>query len=169
MRRFAPLVRFPRLEGIRRRGLLLAATIVASGFWVVSPSFAQHSGKTATAEQPAEATVTVPTTGTGALLDVGVRTFRPPTSGTVDFTVTLSGDTGTEQEVGRFSMFPVQPFDAANASEERTFRFDASRALSAVKSDGPIKVRIKIVPMDAQPSPSGAALTIGEVKLTPRS
>lgn len=61
----------------------------------------------------------VPTQG-ASLLEVSVAEYAPPKGGTAEAVVTLATAKGV-REVGRFSIFPDEPFDAAKSGLPRRF------------------------------------------------
>ena len=81
--------------------------------------------------------------------------------------VVALGPTGKEMEIGRFAVFPSEPFVAASPRELRAYRFDASAALAAFK-DQPLLVQLRLVQTDEAISPEGAKLTLSRVEITAR-
>ena len=75
----------------------------------------------------------LPKTPNAVLLDLYMRAYAPPRRGSVEAVVSL-GPTGKEMEIGRFAVFPSEPFLAASPREQRAYRFDASAALAAFKT-----------------------------------
>jgi hypothetical protein len=100
------------------------------------------------------------------LLDLFVRAYAPPRRGSVEAVVAL-GPTGKEMEIGRFAVFPSEPFLAASPREQRAYRFDASAAFAAFQNQ-PLFVQVRLVPTDAAISPEGAKLTLSRVEINPR-
>ena len=146
----------------------IAATLLAAGT-VMRAADAQGTTGVATTDRPATIRIEPPSRAADTLIDIGVRAFKPPSTGTVDVIVTLMGPSGVEQEVGRFGIFPVEPFSAKNAREERTFRLDATTALAALKGEkGPLTVKVQLVPIGPGARTTGAQLTVGDVKFSPR-
>ena len=121
-----------------------------------------------TIAKPAVVKVPLPVQRGSAFVDVRVRGYVPPQGGPVDAIVTLSGRSGSGHEVGRFSVFPAEPFSAKDPSEERTFRLDATKALSSVTTDGPVTITLNLVPTDPARPPVGASMTIAHIRLSSR-
>ena len=142
----------------------LAAAVLLAGVFV-NAGLAQN--KVATIDKPAEF-VLAPAAGAEArFLEISVSAYKPPPSGAVDIVVTLAGrGDSTETELGRFAIFPSEPFTARSAAEERKFRIDARAAAAAMTSAGQITVRVKLAAVDTSRSPAGAELTVSRVALT---
>jgi hypothetical protein len=97
-----------------------------------------------------------------------VRAYTPPRRGAVEAVVALrAGDSGKEVEVGRFAVFPSEPFLATAASQQRAYRFDATAALNALGGDQPFAV-VKLAPFDPAMPADDAQLTIARAELSPR-
>jgi hypothetical protein len=100
------------------------------------------------------------------LLDLFVRAYTPPRRGAVEAVVSL-GPTGSEMEIGRFAVFPSEPFLAASPDQQRAYRFDASAAFAAFQNR-PLTVQVQLVPTDEKIAPEGAKLTLSRVEVKPR-
>lgn len=87
-------------------------------------------------------------------LVVTVTGFKPATAGTVEGVVLIPCGTG-EREIGRFGIFPQQPFTAGNNTKPQRFGF----ALPAGCKPSQVTVRVEPSAGDG----SGAELVIGEV------
>ena len=111
-----------------------------------------------------------PRANSGAFIDVGVRAYTPPTRGGVEAVVTLSASAGDrKQEIGRFTIFPNAPFVANNTAQERTFRLDATAALSAFAWPiGPVEVNVALDRLVPDTS-DDARLTVGRIASQPRT
>ena len=147
------------------RNLLLtvaAALLLASG-----ASQAQSTVATATVSHPATVPVRVPP-GTGnRLLQLWVRTYRPPGRGAVEAAVSLvRGD--KEVEVGRFAVFPSEPFVARTAAQERGYVFDAASALASLdRVGGELVSRLGLAPVEWLKQPTSAERRVSRAELSP--
>jgi len=160
---------------MRAIGRIALAAVAVIAFAAVSSEMKQASGQSAdvvaTPAKPARIVVAAPPqASSGMFLDVGVRAYTPPRRGTVEAVVTLSaGAAAAEQEIGRFSIFPDEPFLADDVRQQQTFRLDATAALAASKSTtGPLEVKVHLAPLDPAISSSDATLTVGRVVFQPR-
>ena len=156
-----------RLTRLTMVALAAVALAVAEGKQVS----AQSGNLVATPAKPARIVVPAPSlVSSGVFLDVGVRAYAPPRGGAVQAVVTVSaGAHDTEQEIGRFTVFPNEPFSADDVRQERIFRLDATAALAALKSSGgPLEVKVRLAPLDPSVSSSDASLTVGQVVFQPR-
>jgi hypothetical protein len=133
---------------------------------VTAPAAAQATNLTAVPDRAAAIPVPASRAANAVLLDFYVRAFRPPRRGAVEAIVSL-GPTGSEMEIGRFAVFPSEPFLADNPKEQRAYRFDASAALGAYRGQ-PLVAQIRLVPTDDKISPEGAQLTLSRVEINPR-
>jgi len=120
----------------------------------------------ATPEKPALVPLPATRAPNAVLLDLYMRAYAPPRRGSVEAVVSL-GATGKEMEIGRFAVFPSEPFLAASPREQRAYRFDASAAFAAFK-DQPLLVQLRLVPTDEAIAPEGAKLTLSRVEVIPR-
>jgi hypothetical protein len=145
-------------------GALLAASMSTS--W---RAIAQ--GLSATAEGPARVSVALPQRTSGAvLLDLSIRSFRKPASGNVGGLVRIKRP-GAEPaiEVGRFSIFPAESFNAAHGGQERRFQFNISEALQRLELSGAAaEVEVVLFDRSGGQAPAGAELTIGTAKIVAR-
>ena len=127
------------------------------------------------AQDPAVATVAGPAvvTATAApIADQGVASqsprviikvtaFRPPHDGAVQAVVKVQRDGGrTEQEIGRFGMFPNAEFKSADPSKAQRFGLPLPKELA---SGGDIKLNVYLVPFKGDGS--GALLEIGGAEI----
>jgi hypothetical protein len=118
-----------------------------------------------TTKTPAELTIAAPSAPTDGYLAIGVTSFTPPRQGAVSAVVSLVDSAGRKYEVGRFSIFPSEPFVAKGPAEERAFLLDAREALRAA-SKGPLKVVVQLTPDVAGGEVADAALTVGRAAFT---
>jgi hypothetical protein len=160
------------MQAISRR--IALATGATLAFAAVSSAMKQACGQSAdSVATPAKAARIVatapPQVTSGVFLEVGVRAYTPPRGGAVEAVVTLSAGAGAvEQEVGRFSIFPDEPFLADDIRQQRIFRLDATAALAALRStSGPLEVKVHLAPLDPAISSSDATLTVGRVVFEP--
>ena len=93
------------------------------------------------------------------LLELRVSAYTPPRSGGVEAVVTLRRG-GRAVEVGRFAVFPAEPFGPAGAA--RTWVFDIGVARATLGA-GPLGVTVRLVPFDAAVGAPGATLTVAGV------
>jgi hypothetical protein len=143
-----------------------AACAVAAWIALTGESAAEAADPVATPEKPASLPLPAQRTANAVLLDLYVRAFAPPRRGAVEAVVSI-GPKGKEMEIGRFAVFPAEPFLAASPREQRAYRFDASAAFATFK-DQPLLVQLRLVPTDEAVSPEGAKLTLSRVEVSPR-
>ena len=99
----------------------------------------------ATVERPATVTVSVAqgpdSIEAGQYVVVDVTAYTPPRDGVVQGVVTVQKNTdGTEQEIGRFGIFPNTEFSAADPSKVRRYSFPLPRDVlqrRPCEADGP--------------------------------
>src|SRR5688572_9419819 len=108
------LISNPAASGWRcsRWGWAAALLLAAATFSMV----ADGAGDMATTKFALE----VPAEG-AKLIEVAVRKYEPPKQGPGEIVVKLDLGQG-EREVGRFSMFPDEPFDSGKTGQPRRFR-----------------------------------------------
>jgi hypothetical protein len=119
----------------------------------------------ATVERPATVTVTVAqgpdSTEAGHYVVVHVTAYTPPRDGAIQGVVTVQKHTdSTEQEIGRFGIFPNAEFSAADPSKVRRYSFPLPRD---VLQDGPVKLTVHIVPLRGEGK--GARLELGGAEI----
>jgi hypothetical protein len=151
--------------GRRAIGAALAAALAVQPA-VTAPAAAQATNLAAVPDKPAAVPLPASRAANAVLLDFYVRAFRPPRRGAVEAIVSL-GPAGNEMEIGRFAVFPSEPFLVENPNEQRAYRFDASAALAAYRGQ-PLVAQIRLVPTDDRISPEGAQLTLSRVEINPR-
>jgi hypothetical protein len=142
------------------------AFAVAACIAMTEEAAAEATNLVATPEKPALVPLPATRAPNAVLLDLYMRAYAPPRRGSVEAVVSL-GATGKEMEIGRFAVFPSEPFLAASPREQRAYRFDASAAFAAFK-DQPLLVQLRLVPTDEAISPEGAKLTLSRVEVNPR-
>jgi hypothetical protein len=152
------------VRSITRRTACVVA--LAACMALTEEAAAEAANLAATPEKPAAVSLPATRGPNAVLLDLYMRAYAPPRRGSVEAVVSL-GPTGKEMEIGRFAVFPSEPFLAASPREQRAYRFDASAALAAFK-DQPLLVQVRLVPTDEAISPEGARLTLSRVELNPR-
>ncbi|MGH6843609.1 MAG: hypothetical protein ACRECU_02570 [Methylocella sp.] len=128
---------------------------------------AQDGPLVATVASPAVVTSTVApvadqgVTSQASRVIISVTAFRPPHDGAVQAVVKVQRDDGkTEQEIGRFGMFPNAEFKAAAPSKAQRFGLPLPKELA---SGGPIKLHVYLVPFKGDGS--GARLEIGGAEI----
>jgi hypothetical protein len=143
-------------------GLLVGLTVI--------PVTGQQDPWVATVEQAATLPIGPPRATTETFLDLWIQAYTPPQRGAVEAVVSLARAGGPDAlEIGRFAVFPSEPFWATEASHQRAYRFDATAALAALKaSDGPLEVRVRLEPIDPKVSPEGAQLTLSKAAFSRR-
>ena len=152
------------MRSITRRTACAAA--VAACIAMTEEAAAEAANLVATPEKPALVPLPATRAPNAVLLDLYMRAYAPPRRGSVEGVVSL-GATGKEMEIGRFAVFPSEPFLAASPREQRAYRFDASAAFAAFQNQ-PLFVQVRLVPTDAAISPEGAKLTLSRVEVNPR-
>jgi hypothetical protein len=126
---------------------------------------AEDSVPVATVVNPAVITATpAPAADQGvasqsARVIISVTGFRPPREGAVQAVVKIRRD-GTEQEIGRFGIFPNAEFTAADPSKAQRFGLPLPKELAA---GGAIKLNVYLVPFKGEGS--GALLKIGGAEI----
>jgi hypothetical protein len=149
----------------RVSGAALAAALAVLPL-MIGPAAAQPTNLTAVPDKPAALPVPASRAANAVLLDFYMSAYTPPRRGAVEAVVTL-GPTGSEMEIGRFTVYPSEPFLAACPNEQRAYRFDASAALAAYQGQ-PLVAQIRLVPMDDKLSSEGAQLKLSRVETNPR-
>ena len=152
------------MRSITRRTACVAA--IAACIAMTEEAAAEAANLVATPEKPALVPLPATRAPNAVLLDLYMRAYAPPRRGSVEGVVSL-GATGKEMEIGRFAVFPSEPFLAASPREQRAYRFDASAAFAAFQNQ-PLFVQVRLVPTDAAISPEGAKLTLSRVEVNPR-
>jgi hypothetical protein len=92
---------------------------------------------------------------------ISVTAFRPPREGAVQAVVKAQKDGDrTEQEIGRFGIFPNAEFKAPDPSKARRFGLPLPKELA---SGGAVKLNVYLVPFKGDGS--GALLEIGGAEI----
>jgi len=146
----------------RRAACLATLALLAPARLAAAPA----ANLAATPDKPARVPLPANRAANAVLVDLYARAYTPPKRGAVEAVVSV-GPEGQGMEIGRFAVFPAEPFLAANPQDQRGYRFDASAALAAFK-DKPLVVEVKLVPTDAKVLPEGAMLTLSRVELSAR-
>jgi hypothetical protein len=149
------------------RAILLAGV---AGAFAAGPTFwdsplAQDSPPVATLANPAVVTATA-TSDQGIVSQsprviVSVTGFRPPHDGGVQAIVKVQKEDGqTEQEIGRFGIFPNAEFKAVDPSKARRFGLPLPKALAGSKT---LKLHVYLVPFNGDGE--GAVLELGGAEI----
>ena len=136
----------------------------AVGMFGAPQARAQNGDATATLESAATLTLPRPTDPAAVYLDLWVKAYTPPSRGAVEAVVSLApAGRDAAVEIGRFAVFPSEPFIATEARDQRAYRFNATAALHALKAgDDTLTLRIAMVSLiDAIPA-QGAKLVLGK-------
>ncbi|MBI3705140.1 MAG: hypothetical protein HY244_15140 [Rhizobiales bacterium] len=129
---------------------------------------AQDAEATSTIERAATLTVPRPTSPDEVYLDLWVKAYTPPSRGAIEAVVSI-GPAGHDAaiEVGRFAVFPSEPFIATEVSRQRAYRFNAAAALRTLKAnDKSITLRVTLVSLIADIPAEGAKLLLGKATFT---
>jgi hypothetical protein len=148
-----------------RFSLLFSVAVVAVlGGFLLLPLMGQPDSLVVTPTQVVGLPLLPPPRRTGVFLDVWIQAYTPPQRGAVEAVVSLAVPRSDRAiEVGRFAVFPSQPFRANEASQQRVYRFAASAALAALPTqDTPLEVHVRREPLEAGVAPEGAQLTLGK-------
>jgi hypothetical protein len=136
---------------------------------VLLPAVAQTTGSVATLSQPARIPVRIqPGATANPVLQIWVRSYTPPRQGAVEVAVSLArGD--KEVEVGRFTVFPSEPFSVSSAAQERGYIFDAGGALASLAStQGDLTSRVRLQPIEPGGTTDNAELAVSRAELAHR-
>jgi len=159
------------MRGSRHRKVAGAAALVGLLVGLTAlPVTGQPDRRVATVGQAATLALDPPRDATETFLDLWVQAYTPPPRGAVEAVVALARAGGPGAvEVGRFAVFPAEPFWAPEAAHQRAYRFDATAALAALQAGaGPLEVRVRLEPIDPKISPAGARLTLGKAAFSRR-
>jgi hypothetical protein len=127
------------------------------------------TGSIATLSRTASIPVRIhPGATSNPILQLWVRSYTPPRRGAVEAAVSLArGD--KEIEVGRFTVFPSEPFSASGAGQERAYMFDARGGLASLASmQGELTSRVRLEPIESGVTPDQAELEISRAELMHR-
>ena len=133
----------------------------------LGPAFAEGNQLIATVERPAIVTAAaVPGPELGptdqpARVIISVMAFTPPRDGVVQGVVRVQkNEAGTEQEIGRFGMFPNAEFRAADPSQAQRFSFPLPRELARGSA---VKLKVQIMPLRGDGK--GSRLELGSAEI----
>jgi hypothetical protein len=140
------------------------AVVAGSRFW--DSLLAQDNSSVATVSNPAVvvAAAAAPDQGIASQSPraiISVTGFRPPRDGGVEAVVKVQEEDGqTEQEIGRFGIFPNTEFTAADPSNARRFGLPLPKELAGSKA---LKLHVYLVPFRG--SGEGAVLELGGAEI----
>ena len=150
---------FDRWSGATGAAAVLAVVLACLG------AAAEGSQLIATVERPATVTASAAPGGDASLAGqqvvVSVMGYKPARDGAVQGVVKVQpSEGGTEQEIGRFGIFPNAEFRAADPSQARRFSFPLPPNLTR---GGPVKLKVEVAPIrgdgkDAQLEIGGAEI-----------
>jgi len=141
------------LFSIRRLSLCLLPLLVLA-MWVLALSGFATAGGRATAEQPAQLSVSVPSAAKRAnvvMLELGISVVRKPKSGQLGAAIRLDGS-----EVGRVSIV-----DGA-----QSYQFNVAQAVR--QASGSATVEVELIDRGGGAAPSGAELSISRAQIVTR-
>jgi hypothetical protein len=103
-------------------------------------------------------------------LDLWVKAYTPPSRGAVEAVASVGSATRkTAIEVGRFAVFPSEPFFATEGRRQRAYRFNATEALRALGAgDDALIVRVEMVSLIENIPAQGAELVFSKAELSER-
>ena len=146
-----------------------AAAALALGATSATRAFAQSGNLTATPERIATLTIPPPRSPADIFLDLYLKAYVPPRKGAVEAVVSIEPAGGGGVEIGRFTVFPAEPFIVTEPRQQRAYRFDASAAIRTLKpSETAVTVSVALLPLDTKISPQGAELTLSKAEFSPR-
>jgi hypothetical protein len=153
--------------GDRQSRLMGAACVCMVALMSQSSVAAQDSPPVATVAGPAVVTATAAPVADQGLASqsprviISVTAFRPPRDGAVQAVVKVQKDGDrTEQEIGRFGIFPNAEFKAADPSKAQRFGLPLPKELAR---GGAVKLNVYLVPLKGEGS--GALLEIGGAEI----
>jgi len=126
---------------------------------------AQGDQLLATVDKPVVVTVTPPPVtervDQPARVVIIVTGFQPPRGGTVEAVVKVQREgTETEQEIGRFGIFPNAQFKVADPAKGQRFGFSLPKELAGGR---PVKLKVELVPSRGEGK--GASLELGGAEI----
>jgi hypothetical protein len=142
------------LFSIRRLSLCLLPLLVLA-MWVLALSGFASAGGRATAEQPAQLSISVPSAAKRAnvvMLELSISVVRKPRTGQLGAAIRLDGS-----EVGRVSIV-----DGA-----QSYQFNVAQALRQA-SGGSATVEVELIDRGGGAAPSGAELSISRAQIITR-
>jgi hypothetical protein len=157
----------PKAMGDRRSCLMGAGCALMVALLSQSSVAAQDTPPVATVASPATVTAAAAPAADQGLASqsprviISVTAFRPPRDGAVQAVVKVQRGGGrTEQEIGRFGIFPNAEFKAADPSKAQRFGLPLPKELA---SGGAVKLNVYLVPFKGDGS--GALLEIGGAEI----
>ncbi|MFL6834723.1 MAG: hypothetical protein ACJ8F0_19250 [Xanthobacteraceae bacterium] len=141
-------------------GGALAIVLVCLG------AVAEDNQLIATVERPAIVTAAVAPSPGASLADrqvvVSVVAYKPSRDGAVQGVVKVQkNEGGTEQEIGRFGIFPNAEFRAADPSQARRYSFPLP---TEVARGSPIKLKVEVVPVRGEGKDAQLEIGSAEIK-----
>ena len=103
----------------------------------------------------------VPAQG-ASLLEVSVAEYAPPKGGAAEAVVTLATAKG-KREVGRFSLFPDEPFDAGKSGQPRRFNIRIPKSVEVSPGEA-VTASVQLAPSSDKRKLEGGKLVVREVK-----
>jgi hypothetical protein len=91
---------------------------------------------------------------------INVTGYTPPQAGAVEAIVKAQKADGTDQEIGRFAMFPDSEYRTNDPSGAQRFGFSLPRELA---QGGRVKLKVELVP--ARGKGEGARLEVGGAEI----
>ncbi|MDO8877951.1 MAG: hypothetical protein Q8M24_10205 [Pseudolabrys sp.] len=158
------------MRSVGRKLIACVAALAACAVAFPGRAGAQDSNAAATLARAATLTISRPDDPARVFLDLWVNAYTPPSRGAVEAVVSVGADRGNAfVEVGRFSVFPSEPFTASDARKHRAYRFNATAALAALKpGEETLNVRIDMVSLIEAIRAEGARLEIGKATFSAR-
>jgi hypothetical protein len=141
-------------------GGALAIVLVCLG------AVAEDNQLIATVERPAIVTAAVAPSPGASPADrqvvVSVVAYKPSRDGAVQGVVKVQkNEGGTEQEIGRFGIFPNAEFRAADPSQARRYSFPLP---TEVARGSPIKLKVEVVPVRGEGKDAQLEIGSAEIK-----
>src|SRR6266516_3872325 len=146
-----------------------AGRALALAFACLTPFAAEASPLVATVDNPAVIGAAAAAgkhhePGQSPRVIMSVTGFQPPQDGAVQVVVKAEkDDAGTEQEIGRFGIFPNAEFKATDLSKAQRFGLPLPNELA---SGGTVKLKVYLVPLRGDGK--GARLDLGGAEIRQR-
>jgi hypothetical protein len=132
----------------RRSYATAAAGMLAIVLACLGAAVAEGDQLIATVERPATVTAVAPgraASPAGPQVVVSVTAYKPARDGAVQGVVKAQSSAGgTEQEIGRFGIFPDAEFRAADPAQARRFSFPLPPDLAR---GGPVRLKVEVAPI----------------------
>jgi hypothetical protein len=96
------------------------------------------------------------------LLEVSVAEYAPPKGGPAEAVVTLATAKGP-REVGRFSIFPDDPFDAGKSGQPRRFNLRIPKDLE-LRAGEAVTASVRLAPTSAAQKLEGWRLVVSDMR-----